>query len=179
MTSDLVALVQAVVAASRAHLSDERVVLVPPNDRRLALPLAEGFAGVRLDGDSPQQRALRRRMTIGDVDVVTGDRAVVRVLSVLGMIEGEALLAVDDLVLGLDAHEVAVVVGPASLLCDPLIGEADQRRADTLRVRKLALALRLPRGLWKEAPRQHLAVWVLRGGESADRFAWPTWTGRA
>lgn len=169
-TPELVALLHAVVSASREHLSEEQAVLIPPSDPRLTLPLAEGFTGLRLEGDDPQVRSLRRRATIGDVELVTGDGAAVQVLTVFDKVDGEALLAVDDLVLGLAAREIAVVIGSATLLCDPLSGEADQRRAETLRLGKLALALRLPRGLWRDAPRQHLAIWVIRGGEGAQRL---------
>ena len=170
VTPELVAVLRAVVSASREHLSEEDAVLIPLTDPRLALRLADGFSGLKLDGDGPQVRSLRRRATIGDVELVSGDHAAVQVVTILDMVEGEALLAVDDLVLGLAAHEAAVVIGPASLLCDPLKGEADQRRAETLRLGKLVLALRLPRGLWQDAPRQHLAIWVIRGGEGTQRL---------
>ena len=43
-------------------------------------------------------------------------------------------------------------------------------RSEMLRFGKLALALRLARGYWQDAPRQHLAIWVLRGGKGFQRL---------
>jgi hypothetical protein len=82
----------------------------------------------------------------------------------IGLAAGEASVRLDEVILNLSADAAAVVVGPANLLCDPLRGDADRQRAQTLRSQTLALALRLPRGLWREAHRQSLAVWICRGG---------------
>lgn len=170
VTPELVALVRAVAASARTYLADEEVLLIPPSDMQLVTGLANDFTGVRLDGDDPHVRALRRRLAIRSVDMAASCPAAVRVLSVIGQPVGVALDAMDDMALELSNREVGVIVGPASLLCDALTGEAEQRRTDTLRLRKLAIALRLPRGQWREAYRQHLAVWVLRGGEDVQRL---------
>ena len=71
---------------------------------------------------------------------------------------------------------MAIVLGPASALCDRL-----SPRGDLYDVRKgalemggegygcaLAAAFRLPRGLWREAHRQNLGVWVLQGATAAN-----------
>ncbi len=166
LSDDLVAVVRAAVAAGRAHLGED-AVLAPPADHRLARGLTEGFTSVLLDGDDPASRALRRRAVIGGIEVVGDARAAVRVLSVVGEPGIRALDAADDLVVSLGHADVGVVIGPASLLCDRVLGEAERLRAETLRTGRLAMAVRLPRGHWKAAHRQSLGLWVLDGGREA------------
>ena len=170
VTPELVALVRAVVTGARMYFADDQVLLVPPDDPQLTTGIMDGFAGLRIDGDDQHVRALRRRLAIRSIDTTPNCPSVVRVLSVIGKSASVALEAMDNMALDLNEREVGVIVGPANLLCDPLTGEAEQERTGTLRLGKLAIALRLPRGLWREAHRQHLAVWVLRGGESMQRF---------
>ncbi len=90
-----------------------------------------GFAGVRLDGDDQYARALRRRLAIRSIDMESTCPAVVRVLSVIGQPVSTALEAMDNMTLDLSEREVGVIVGPASLLCDPLTGETERHRAGT------------------------------------------------
>jgi len=168
MTEDLAALVRAVARAGRVYLGDVAVGLVPPVDRRLDHRLAEGFAGVLLDGDDASVRARRRRAVIDGVDLLDEAPATVRVVSVIGASEADALEAVDDLVVSLGPRDIGVAVGAAALLCDPLVGDPERRRSQTLRAGRLAMAVRLPRGLWKGAHRQSLGVWILDGGRDAS-----------
>ncbi|MDN5858637.1 MAG: hypothetical protein L0H84_08425 [Pseudonocardia sp.] len=170
LNDELVDLLCSVTTAARLYLTDDAVALVPPADHRMTRRLAEGFAGIVL-ADDPAARARRRRAVIDGIEVLDGAPALVRVLSVVGLPDADALRAADDLVLELRPTDVGVVLGAASLLCDPLVGDLQQSRSATLRPGNLALAARLPRGLWKGAHRQSLAVWVLRGAGAAG----PVW----
>jgi hypothetical protein len=167
LRADLCALVQAVAAAARVHLGGDGVALVPPTDHRLARHVAEGFAGILVGGDDEEARAHRRRAVIDGAEVLDASAVAVRVLSLVGRPHGEALEVLDDLAVSLGRREVGIVLGAAAVLCDPLVGDAERRRAQTLRTRMLALAVRLPRGLWKGAHRQSLALWVLDGARDA------------
>ncbi|MFP5070164.1 hypothetical protein ACLFMI_10920 [Pseudonocardia nantongensis] len=160
---DLVDIVAAAAGAARDALGNDGVVLVPPADATMFRTLVTGFSGVVLAPG--QHRALRRRALIEEADIHdgTGGASAVHVLSVIGMSDVEALRAADDLVLGLGSTDVGVVVGAAGTLCDPLVGDASRDRTDTVSGRVLAAAIRLPRGLWKGAHRQSLALWVLHG----------------
>lgn len=147
LTDGLIELVHTVATAARMHLQDDEVALIPPANRQLARRLVEGFAGVVLDHDDDTARARRRRAVIDGIEVLDDAPATVRVLSVVGEPETEALEAVDDLVVSLGPMDVGVVLGPAALLCDPLVGVPEQRRAQTLRPGNLVMAVRLTRGL--------------------------------
>ena len=110
-------------------------------------------------------RRTRRRAVIKDVEV--GDAAAlssVGFASVLGLNLADALDVADDVVLGLSSSQLAVIVGPAEVFTDAIRGELQRRRANVLRVGSVIAALRLPRGMWREAHRQSIAVWVCRGG---------------
>ena len=124
------------------------------DDWQLTNALAEGFAGITLPAET---RAARRRALINRIELVEDADGQVRVLSLIGLAERNALEAADLLVVSLEPTDVGVVLGPASVLGDPLLGEAARRRTQTLRAGNLAMALRLPRGLWKAAHRQSLA----------------------
>jgi hypothetical protein len=149
--------------AVRTHLGGESVALVPPSDHRLASRMAEGFPGI-LAGPAASGRELRRRAVIGGFEVITNASGTVRVVSVVGEPETVALDALDELVVSLGPTDIGIAVGSAAVLCDELIGDAEQRRSRTLRAGNLAMAIRLPRGLWKAAHRQSLAVWIIQGG---------------
>jgi hypothetical protein len=165
-TDELVDLLCSITTAVRLSFTDETAALVPPADHRLIRRLAEGFAGIVL-ADDPAARAIRRRAVIEGIEVLDGAPALVRVLSVVGMPDADAMRATDDLVLELRPTDLGVVLGAASLLCDPLVGDLQQSRSATLRPGNLVLAARLPRGLWKGAHRQSLALWILRGAGEA------------
>jgi len=164
----VVELVRAVASACRVHLGDDAVALVPPMERQLASGMGAGFAGLLLDPDNSATRGQRRRARIESVEVLDEAAATVRVLSVVGESIVEALDAVDNLAVTLGPSDVGIVIGPAAALCDRLLSDAEQRRSQTLRSGILTMAVRLPRGLWKAAHRQSLALWVLRGGRSAQ-----------
>jgi hypothetical protein len=167
LNDDILALVRAAATACRVHLGGEAVALVPPRESEIASIVAEGFAGLLLDPDDTS-RAHRRRARIDGVEVLDEAAASVRVLSVVGAQTTEALDAVDDLAVSLGSTDVGIVIGPAAVLCDRLSGDAEQRRSQTLRPGTLVMAARLPRGQWKTAHRQSLAMWVLHGGRSAQ-----------
>lgn len=173
LTDDLGGVLAAVVDAARTHLGGDDVALAPPADAALTRRLAPGFAGVLIQGDDSSSRARRRRALIAGADLIERARATVRVLSVLGDPEVDALETVDELVLALSRDDIGIVLGPASILSDRLGGDPEQRRAQTLRGRTLALAVRLPRGQWKAAPRQALAMCVFNGGLDSGTF-WAT-----
>jgi hypothetical protein len=170
LTEGVVELVRAVASVCRVHLGDETVALVPPPERQLTRGVGAGFAGLLLDPDDSATRGQRRRARIGSVEVLDGAAATVRVLCVVGESAVEALDAVDNLAVSLGLSDVGIVLGPAAALCDRLLSDAEQRRSQTLRPGVLTIAVRLPRGLWKAAHRQNLALWVLRGGRSAQWF---------
>lgn len=165
LDDEAVDLVRAAVDAARLSLDDDVVALDPPADLGLARKLLGGFAGIVI-GDHVGRRQ-RRRALLDGVDVVEGTPSTVRVRSVIGASEATALQAVDDLTISLAPAEVGVVIGSAAVLCDPLSGPGEQDRAHTLRAGNLAMAVRLPRGLWKGAHRQSLGLWVLRGTRGA------------
>lgn len=169
LTSEAVELVRTVATSCELCLDPEGASLVHAGDgpasATLTLALAGDFAHLIVPGDSAQSRALRRRATIHELDVSTddGNGPRVRVLSVVGCEPDTALQAIDDVVLELEASDVAVILGPAGVMCDELRGEREKNRAGTLRPGNLALALRLPRGMWREAHRQALGLWVCSG----------------
>lgn len=74
----------------------------------------------------------------------------------------EILGAVDDLVVQMNDHQRAVVIGPASALTDrPASREADRVRDAILRTDRVRAVVRLPKGLLVRSPRQALGLWVL------------------
>ncbi len=166
---DLHELVAAVTAACREHVADLDPAVAPPAELDL-VTLSDGFSGIATS-DEPfgAARRLRRLTAIHELQEVPAPRSTVRVAVVLETDPSVALTALDQLVLDLGPADLAVVVGPASLLCDALRGQGQSERAETLRSGNLVMAIRLPRGLWKNAHRQNLALWVLRGGGGYER----------
>lgn len=166
LDDEAVDLMHVAVDAARLSLDADVVALDPPADLGLARKLVGGFAGIVI-GDHVDRRQQRRRALLDCVDVVDDTPSMVRVLSVVGVPAATALEAVDDLTVSLAPTEVGVVIGSAAALCDPLPGPSGRDRAHTLRSGNLAMAMRLPRGLWKGAHRQSLGIWVLRGAGGA------------
>ncbi|WP_168914659.1 hypothetical protein [Microcella flavibacter] len=131
-------------------------------------------------------RLARRRLRVHGVHVVPDSRAALHadrpelLVLVLGAPRGrpgltDQLALLDDAVMRLSPTGTAVVVGPASVLCDgALPREPDGIRAGLLRTGRVRAIVRLPRGLRPTAPRQHLALWVIgaapTGVELADRW---------
>lgn len=167
---DLDVLVAAVTAACREHIAELDPAVAPTAGFNL-LTLADGFSGVVTSDEpsDPEARRLRRLTAIHELQEALAPHATVHVATVLEPDTSVALDALVELVFALGTDDVAVLVGPASLLCDALRGPDQSERAKTLRPGNLVMAIRLPRGLWKHAHRQNLAVWVLRGGERYER----------
>jgi hypothetical protein len=166
LTSDAVDLVHAVADACALHLDPEGIPLVHVGPASsVTLPLAETFASLVMPGDTLELRDIRRRAAIRGIETVDSTTAPsVRFLSAIGRPAGEILDLVDNLVLDLGKGDLAVVIGPAGVLCDELQGEQERHRAQTLRSESLVVALRLPRGMWREAHRQALGLWVCATG---------------
>ncbi len=171
LTSDAVDLVRAVAKACGLHIDPEGVPLVHVGgSTMLTLALAGDFAHMVVPGDDAEQRALRRRAAICGIE--TSLDAVgphVRVVSVVGREQDDALDAIDDIVVDLGKGDIAVALGPAGIMCDELRGDQERKRAQTLRPGNLVLAFRLPRGMWREAHRQALGLWICVGGMSTSR----------
>jgi hypothetical protein len=165
----LLDLVAAVAAVGHERLG-EHALLIPPNDLSLARRLVPDFDGIIAAGTSDIRRAVHRSAVINEVESTTSDNAAVRVLSVVGASEADALDQIDQAILDLPPTAICIVIGPASVLCDRLTGTAEEWRAKTLRPGVLVFAARLPRGLWKEAHRQSLALWVVEGGRTRPSF---------
>ncbi|MEU4341471.1 hypothetical protein AB0H00_09400 [Nocardia sp. NPDC023852] len=173
LTSDAIELLGTIIGACRAELGTDGVQLVSGGDAPavvLALSDADPELEIRAIGDGRDARALRRRMVIREREhtVAVGPR--VRLLSVVGTESAQAVDDVDYTLLGLERDEIAVIIGSAAVLCDaiPRVGRRQDtlagKRAETLGSGGLIAAFKLPRGLWKEAHRQALGVWVFHGG---------------
>lgn len=93
-----------------------------------------------------------------------------------GLRPERALTAVDDVQLQMDDGQRAIVVAPASVLCDRLADrELDRQRDHLLRLGRVRAVVRLPEGLVTTSPRQRLALWVL-GAAHADVGVDMRWT---
>ena len=171
LTSGAVDLVRTVVKACGLHIDPEGVPLVHVGgSTTLPLALAGDFTQLVVSGDHAEQRALRRRAKIYGIETsLDAPSPSVRFLSVVGSEPDDALDAIDKIVVDLDKGDIAVVLGPASIMCDELRGDPEQKRAQTLRPGNLMLAMRLPRGMWREAHRQALGLWICVGGTSTLR----------
>lgn len=162
---DLLAAV--VDAASHALADDASVADAAGNPAGFVLDvMLRGRAGRTLviDWADGRARLLRCTAALRGVAVATagvGRSACVDLLSVVGMPPAEAIDAIDEVQLHTSARRSAVVVGPASLLCDRLDDpDLERVRSGILRSDHLRVAARLPRGLSPDAPRQMQAVWV-------------------
>lgn len=140
------------------------------------LAVAETVDGLasHVTTDSPRSRDLRRRALLRGWLALDAERPTVSVVAVYGLESAEVLERLDRVILDLNPNEYAIVAGPADLLCGRLDGFAEQRRSESLRSSRsanhgpLVCALRLPRGLWKHAPRQSSGLWLLKGGATLD-----------
>lgn len=165
LTDDAVELLRCMVEAAAVYLEDDRVVLRAEGSS-MALEVGE-VCGLDVVSDD---RGLRRRAIIRGIHVrETTASKCVSAMSLVGLDIADTLDAVEDAVLELPPGDVAVVVGSAAALSDELAGPLQNTRAEALRVRNLVAAVRLPRGLWREAHRQSLAVWVCLGGAQAQQ----------
>ncbi|GGK53427.1 hypothetical protein [Nocardia camponoti] len=176
LNREAVALLAAAIRAASGALDPEGPTLITTGETP-ELVLALGASGIDtcVEGDTPAARALRRRLSIQGQEPTAVFGPQVRLLSVIGAPVTEALERIDDVLVELELGEIAVVVGSAAILCDaiPRSGarahNPEGKRAATLRIGGLAAALRLPRGLWSEAYRQALGVWIFCGGRQIER----------
>jgi hypothetical protein len=170
VTPEMIEVVRAVAIACGNHIDAEGAPLLYAGDALLSLALADAFAELVVTGSSDLDRNVWRRALIRGVDVSRGPNTPhVSVCSVVGLDVGAALNRIDDVVLGLGKGDIAIIAGPASALCDLLTGENELDRSKTLRAGNLAMAIRLPRGLWREVHRQSLGLWVCQGGREVRR----------
>ncbi|MEV6061883.1 hypothetical protein AB0L62_17930 [Nocardia asteroides] len=172
LTPHAIELLGTIVDACRTELGADGVHLVSGGDAPtvvLALSDMDPELEVHTFGDGPAARALRRRMVIREQEQAIEFGPRVRLLSVVGIESAQALDDVDDVLLGLEHDEIAVIIGSAAALCDaiPRAGKRQDslegKRAQTLGSGGLMAAFKLPRGLWKQAHRQALGVWVFHG----------------
>lgn len=168
VTPDGVATLRAVLDAALGHLDGDGVGLHAVGDAALALALCDSGWMLSTPGDDAG-RAIRRRAAIREIDIDDDRRShSVVVASLLGLDCGPALDVLDELVLDLSDGQIALIVGPGSVLADSLRGDAQSKRAGSIGVRNLVAALRLPRGLWREAHRQNIAVWICKGRSAPE-----------
>ncbi len=172
LTGDAIDVMRTVVGAARTHVGGDGVPLVPAGDPLLALSVAEPDTSLVVHAGDAAARDLKRRALVLGVDVDSvAYGPTVTVSSLVGLSGREALDGLDDVMLDLAPGSVAVVLGPARELTDHLAGPLHTRRLQTLGVGNLVAALRLLRGLWREAHRQCLGAWVCLGGANAAEVA--------
>lgn len=87
----------------------------------------------------------------------------------------EAELAqLEELVVELGDAQRAIVIGPDTLLTEPIFGTSEASRDAVLRSGRVRGILRLPQGMVVTAPRQAMAIWLIGGPQGgtplADRF---------
>lgn len=169
LSSEVKVLLQRVAEACRLFLGPDDVSVMLDLEPR-ARQLAAGFAAADPDCD----RAMLRHLVIDGLPVGSGTPPRVRLVALVGLDAQEVLDRVDQVAMELGAREVAIILGPASSLCDRLTGDLYRQRKETLQVGgddfgfALAAALKLPRGYWREAHRQCLGLWVLQGATKSD-----------
>lgn len=140
-------------------------------DAELSAALAEalGDAVALTVPNSVTARRVRRRLLVEGHWISEANEAppsqrsvtIARVPRYPGEDTMSALLAVDEVSLGLRDADAAVVIGPARILSDAL-GPAEERvRADILRSGRVRGIARLMPGLVETASREALAVWML------------------
>lgn len=161
LSSDLISLLQSVADASRMYLGPDGVSVELRLEPR-ARQVAAAFQSV--DGSAGADRAMLRHLALDGLSVEEAAGRLVRVVSVVGRADPEALDLADEAALELEEGQVAIVIGPATALCDRLVGDLYDARRKTLQMGALVAAFKLPRGMWREAHRQNLGLWVLRGG---------------
>lgn len=164
--------VRSIVGAALAHLGADDVAIVPAGDPTLALACVNPDGQCAMGAHVADERHLRRHAAICRLELIdTAPDRSVTVGSFAGSPVADALDAVDSIVLDLRDGEVAVIMASAAALTDHLAGELQLRRSETLKIGNVLCALRLPRGLWREAHRQSQALWICQGGVEADHLA--------
>ena len=155
-----------IVEGVRAHLGADDVDLVDGSEGRapVVLELAARIGrAVHVDGDGEGARAARR---CGALLSLTATRNVaasaVRIDSVLGMDAEGAINRVDLLSKELGPSDLGVLLGPAALLTDVIRDpRLEVLRDQQLRDGVVRAAVRLPRNLYRKAPRQNQALWIV------------------
>lgn len=160
----LITLLQSIADACRTYLGPDGVAVELRLEPR-ARQVAAGFQSA--DSTAGTDRAMLRHLALDGLAVEEAVGPRVRVVSMVGRADSEALDLADEAALELEDGQVAIVLGPATALCDRLAGHLYDARRKTLEMGALIAAFRLPRGLWREAHRKSLGVWVLRGGSAA------------
>lgn len=183
-----------------ALTTDEGAVFVDPSPDgsdllvMLRTVLPEYAEPVAMTGraDTPSSRLARRRLAVHQWRLrrapaggfaagftVAGPATFVTQFPAPGSLElsdAEILAAIDEIAMQMGDGQVAVVVGPAAALVDPLPDrEAESIRSALVRSDRLRAVLRLPEGLRVSRPGLATALWVLG---SADRSVPPAqrWT---
>lgn len=172
LTDEALAILGSIVDAAVTYLGTDDVVICGRGDPTPALAVSERVGRLAV-GESDADRAAFRRAWIRGIGIADDSpRPEVIVVSVIGMDDHAALDLADLVTMDLAPDDVAVVIGRAGLLVDRLADKAlrDKRNA-TLRVGNAVAALRLPRGLWREAHRQNLGAWLCRGHVDRERVA--------
>lgn len=168
LAPEMIELLRELAGACRTHLGPDGVAVelqLDPRDHQIG----EGFGAT----SGTVERSTLRHHALTGMAPEGAKGPLVRVVSTVGLDDAQTLEVAGDLAIGLDADEVAIVLGPASALCDRLSGEPYTARKSALKMGTesygcaLAAALKLPRGLWRGAYRQCLGVWVLQGETTA------------
>lgn len=169
LSAAAVVIIRQLVEACRTFLGSDGVAIelhVDPLDRHVA----DGF---EVAGPLSDRVAIRCH-AIDGIPLGLAETPLVKVASLAGLGDADALEAAGDIAVELDADQIAVVVGPASALCDRLRGDLYDTRKAALEMGSkeygsaLCAGFKLPRGLWREAHRQSLGIWVLRGATIAN-----------
>jgi hypothetical protein len=172
LSDELVKLLTTLAATCREHIGSDDVAIDLRIDPR-ARSVAQGFATVRSSGrggNGPDVREMLRHLAIDGIEIATAPSPTVHVISGIGREDHAVLDLADSAALELGPHDIALVLGAASALCDPLRGKLARLRSDTLEMGRLVAALRLPRGMRRAAYRQSLGLWILEGGASRERL---------
>ncbi|OBG13693.1 hypothetical protein A5765_12200 [Mycolicibacterium celeriflavum] len=163
LAPEAVDLLRCIIEAAAVYLGNDDVVL-RADGSSVALDVAEACdLDIATDDRNVCRRALIRGVHVREAPA--GKR--VSALSLVGLDVETTLKRLDEVIVGLAPGDIAIAIGTAGALADELAGELQNRRAYALRVDNLVAALRLPRGMWREAHRQALAVWVCMGGAGA------------
>jgi hypothetical protein len=171
LTDELVKLLTELAATCREHVGPDDVAIDLLVDHR-AHSIAQGFAGVQPSGKNLKAREMLRHLAIDGIEIANAPSPspIVRVISGVGLEDHAVVDLADKTALDLRPNDIAIVLGPTSALCDPLRGEMASLRSRTLQMRSLVAALRLPRGMWREAHRQSLGLWIFKGAADAERL---------
>ncbi|MEV4056773.1 hypothetical protein AB0J55_36675 [Amycolatopsis sp. NPDC049688] len=172
LTDIAIDLIRTVAVGCARNLSPTRVPLVHAGgSHQLALALGTEFMELVVpeSEQAANTRGLLRRAMIRGIETGADEPPgpSVHLRSVVGSNPGAVFGEIEYVIDGLAGQSVALILGPASLLCDELSGDAEKERAELVRRGTLVFAARLPRGLWKEAHRQALGLWVCVGHTDA------------